>query len=194
MKYYEIENLYCENINCTDLINILNNNNDVLEYYGIIHDSDIKDNTGELKKEHIHLYIGYYDYGRYTINKVREFFLPISNRINSVKSIKKSIQYLIHFNDKNKYQYDLNDIFTNNKDKMLKAFEEKEKNINELLDLFINDILSMNITSWYQCICFFRKHNKQQYLVSHYKYIQEIFKDCNRFSYDFSESEERKEC
>lgn len=194
MKYYEIENLYCENINCTDLINILNSNSDILEYYGIIHDCDIKENTGELKKEHYHLYISFNDYGRYTINKVRDFFSPLSNRINSVKSIKNAIQYLVHFNDKNKFQYDLNDIFTNNKDKMLKAFEDKEKSINDILDIYIDKIYHFEIMSISDIINYFRVCNKQQYLISHYNYLLNIFNDIQK-SYECSkESEERKEC
>ena len=55
MKYYELESLYCENINQNDLIDILNSSNDILEYYGILHDKDIKEDTGEIKKPHFHL-------------------------------------------------------------------------------------------------------------------------------------------
>lgn len=195
MKYYEIENLYCENIDINILIDTLNNSTDILEYYGIIHDSDFKD-TGEIKKPHIHLYVGFEDYGRYTIEKCREFFKPLTSRVNSVKSIKLAIQYLVHLNDRNKYQYDINDIFTNNKDKMLKQFQEKEKDLNELLELFIKKIYDFEITSNTNIIDFFKVNNKLNYCVSHYRYLIEI-KDTIINSYEIERKKERedlKEC
>jgi len=196
MKYYEIENLYCENISCNDLIDILNSNNEILEYYGIIHDSDIKEETGEIKKQHYHLFISYNDYGRYTIDKVREFFKPLTNRINSVKSFKKAIQYLVHFNDKNKYQYSIDNIFTNNKDKMLKCFEEKEKSLNDFLNDFIDKVYHFNFISFVDVIKYFKEKNKTNYLISHYTYLKKMYDDIiNSYECNYNnEKEENKKC
>ena len=191
MKYYELQDLYLENINKNDLEEILLSNQDVKEYYFILHDKDIKEKTNELKKPHYHCCIGYEDYGRYTIDKVREYFKPLNTHIKAITSFKKFIRYLIHLDDKSKYQYDLNDVITNNQDKYEKQLINKDVSIDSCVNGFIDEVMRMNINCDYDIICYFQAQNKTSYLICHYKSILDMFLDLRRIRSDYSK--DRKE-
>ena len=179
MKYYELGNLYKENIELNDLITILNND-DTLEYYVILHDKDINKDTGEFKKAHYHCFIGFNDYGRYTSDKVKEYYKILTKNIVNVKSIKKAVQYLIHKNDKNKYQYEIDEIITNNRDKMYDLIKDTKKEINDILEIVIEKIQSYEYKNLNDIMEYFKQCHKLQYFVSHYYYISKLFDDIQR--------------
>ena len=88
-----------------------------INYYFILHDKDIDNDTGEIERPHYHLVFT-------TAKRVR--LGTILNRISKILGINKimitidiafnynyHIRYLTHLDDQNKYQYDPNDIITN---------------------------------------------------------------------------------
>jgi len=88
-----------------------------INYYFILHDKDINNDTGEIVRPHYHLVFT-------TAKRVR--LGTILNRISKILNIAKlgitidvafnynyHIRYLIHLDDQNKYQYSINYITTN---------------------------------------------------------------------------------
>lgn len=96
----------------------LNSNSE--EYYFIVHDKDTKivDGIEQLKTKHIHLLFKSKDKKHrltYYINNISSA-LNISNLLISIeiwKGYQTGIQYLIHKNDSDKFQYQRNKIVTN---------------------------------------------------------------------------------
>lgn len=86
------------------------------DYFLILHDKDI-DKNGVLKHKHYHLVISAMNKHRYSwyLNRVTEIFncSPNAVQISSCDSLVGSVQYLIHKNNADKYQYDRYDIMTN---------------------------------------------------------------------------------
>ncbi len=92
------------------------------KYYVVLHDKDIINDMGELKKAHYHLLVKLdnaidikkiYDILNYSNNE--RTLQAIVNNLSVVKSFKSMVRYLIHRDNKEKYQYNLEDIITNDK-------------------------------------------------------------------------------
>ena len=92
---------------------------------------------------------------------------------------------------------DIEDIFTNNKDKLLKQFEEKEKSLNDILEIFYNLVFHFEILEDIDIINFFKSYNMLNYCVCHYKSLKD-FVDGIHSSYEckttLKESEEFNKC
>lgn len=114
-------------------------------YASIIHDKDILSN-GNLKVKHLHIY------GEKSSQIALETLLnELCDKLNLNKeqiSIDKTsndflyIQYLTHKNDTNKYQYDFNDIKTNNEAELLARYTKAYKQAlteEEITDHLRND-------------------------------------------------------
>lgn len=97
-KYYTIE-LYeeSENIKFEDKIEKIK----MYDYAYILHD---KDNS----KNHYHCVISFNNY-RYINSVSEELEIPI-NYIEPIRSLDSILMYLIHFNDKSKYQYNFDEV------------------------------------------------------------------------------------
>lgn len=80
------------------------------DYAFILHDKDKKDD-GTLKKAHYHFRIFYKD--KKTISAWAKIFNVKENEIEILKDKKKAIQYLVHYNNEDKYQYNIEDIISN---------------------------------------------------------------------------------
>lgn len=72
------------------------------EFAYILHDMDVDDN-GELKKPHIH-WVGRFKSAR-SLQTVSDDIGVGSNMVEYCGDFKKAVQYLIHANDPDKYQY-----------------------------------------------------------------------------------------
>ena len=90
------------------------------DYIAILHDRDVDNKTGELKKEHYHVIIRF-ENARYK--------KPISEELNVemrfvryANSLKHGMLYLVHKNDKTKVQYGIEELFGS--PKMLELFEK----------------------------------------------------------------------
>lgn len=127
-KYFTIE-LYddSENINFNEKIELIKQ----YDYCYIKHDKD-------KCKEHYHVVIMFNNY-RYRNALIEEFNIP-KNYIEPIRSLDAILTYLIHLNDKSKYQYRLDDVCGSKTalDKLKKAFKnnglEEENKIFELID------------------------------------------------------------
>lgn len=77
------------------------------EYAYILHDKDV-DSNGDLKKPHYHVLCWFPSYVHI------DAFVKVTGRnveaFTSIRSRDRSIQYLVHRNDPDKYQYDISDI------------------------------------------------------------------------------------
>lgn len=110
-----------------DIIEDLKRRTDI--YALILHDKDIKD-TGERKTKHLHIV---YQLSKRTRlgTEIRYLSKQFAININAI-SIEKmnnfvgSLQYLIHKNEPNKYQYRYSDIYTNIEPKELNLYLEME--------------------------------------------------------------------
>lgn len=99
----------------------------------IEHDSDVTED-GELKKSHIHLL--FRNDNALSINSVSENFGVPLNAIEWKSDWKLSVQYLVHYNDKNKYQYDIENIQSSYGDDIYKLFDSKISELDQVNKLF----------------------------------------------------------
>lgn len=81
-----------------------------LDWAYILHDKDV-DANGELKKPHIHWY-GHVRNPAFLSTVANSLGVP-ENSIVYCKNKKKTIQYLIHLNDNDKYLYPASDVVSN---------------------------------------------------------------------------------
>lgn len=127
-KYFTIE-LYndSENINFSEKIELIKQ----YDYCYIKHDKDTS-------KEHYHVVVMFNNY-RYRNALIEEFNIP-KNYIEPIRSLDAILTYLIHLNDKSKYQYSLNDVCGSKTalDRLKKAFKnngkEEETKVLELIE------------------------------------------------------------
>ena len=113
--------------------------NKYIDYAYITHDKDTN-NKNELKKEHVHLTIQFRN-ARYRNSIALE--LGISpNYMQKCDSLESSLKYLIHYNIKDKYQYDLSEVSGNLKFKLEKILETSDISENEKLHMIISYISS----------------------------------------------------
>lgn len=112
------DNVNENEINETYLISWLNVNCNF--YAFILHDNDLNNETGELKRPHYHIYISLRVRNRFTwvINQLSATLSVSKNIISIEPTISEllTIQYLLHLNDKDKYQYPDFLIETNNRE------------------------------------------------------------------------------
>lgn len=108
-------------------------------YAFIKHDKDTTD-TGELKKEHYHVIIRFNNY-RWR-NAVAEELGITPNYLEKCRNLEKSLKYLIHFDNENKYQYDINCVQGDLKEKLLKYIEDKTITESEKVLILIDYIKS----------------------------------------------------
>lgn len=94
--------------------------NALCSYYAfILHDSDFND-SGELKRPHFHLVMKLRKRTRFQtlLNELSNLLdIPLNTiQLDKVINFGLSVQYLIHLNDSNKYQYPPFLVYSNNKD------------------------------------------------------------------------------
>ena len=95
--------LYEEDETHRKAIEIIKQNYD---YAMICHDKDIDEASGELKKVHYHIVLRF-DNPKWNTALSSELGIE-PNYIQESRSLKRSLLYLIHFYDENKYQYSVN--------------------------------------------------------------------------------------
>ena len=78
------------------------------DYACILHDKDTDEN-GELKKSHYHVLIRWQGNVRWNTSIASELEIA-ENYIQKVKNFDKALEYLIHLNDADKYQYTFDDV------------------------------------------------------------------------------------
>lgn len=139
--------LYPEQGNSQDMITLeyITSN---FKYAYILHNKDINNETGELKKEHIHVVIKLEN--ARTLQSIAKELNIEENRLERVRNLRKMIRYLVHQDNQEKYQYEIENIKTD-------MWEEIEK-------YFQNDSESYDILLIYEFI----------YTIDRYLYFQEV--------------------
>lgn len=122
MKTYRIFSIVAyqdsENLDYNTIFSTLNKLN--FTYFTIKHDND---------ENKIHYHIAIYTMTPTTISviakklNISENFIKIQDDSGKRYTLKKTIGYLIHYNNKDKYNYKIEDITTNNKDLVLKYYD-----------------------------------------------------------------------
>lgn len=111
----EYDKLNGKHITELDINNYLRDNESILFYAFILHDRDVNE-SGEIERKHYHVVIKLNNpYAKSTIiNDIASKLLINKYCIGSrkVRDFVLMVQYLIHKNDKDKFQYDLMDIWT----------------------------------------------------------------------------------
>lgn len=124
------------------------------EHLYILHDKDVNKDTGELKKAHYHVIIEFKS-AKWCSALAKELGIT-ENYIEQVNNYEKALEYLIHFNDDEKFQYNLDDVKGTFKDKLYKFIhndgkDENEKSM-ELIDYIVNYPAELSVSSFaYWC-------------------------------------------
>ena len=96
--------LYPDDKKTTNVLNIIEDN---YNYALILHDKDYYEETGEIKKAHYHIIIYFENAKR--LNTLSDELGLAPNYIRT-EEIKKGLEYLIHKNNKDKYQYSIDEV------------------------------------------------------------------------------------
>lgn len=110
-----------------------------LSYALIEHNQDIDEN-GQLKKSHVHIVLKFVNY-KWRMSLSKELGIK-PNYIEKCRNLEKALKYLIHFDNEEKFQYDINLVHGDLKSKLQnyirnKNLSESEK-VLQLID-FINE-------------------------------------------------------
>ena len=125
-----------------ELNNYLKDNESIVFYAFVLHNKDVKE-SGEIEREHYHVVIVLKcPYSKTTIiNDIAKCLLINKSCIGSrkIRDFVLMVQYLIHKNDKEKYQYDLLDIWTSDVNEVIGIMNEGisqfDLDINYLIEL-----------------------------------------------------------
>ncbi len=130
------------------------------KYYYILHDKDVyteedydkylSENKyepdwviGQRKKPHYHV-IGVNGSPCMLGRAAKKFGVP-SNHVQPVQKFKNTVQYLIHLNNPNKYQYEPEEIITN--DESLPTILKRKQEAEEKADMLLQFILTSDVCS-----------------------------------------------
>lgn len=130
--------LYDEDLSHKNAIDFIQKN---FDYAYILHDKDFDEATGELKKPHYH-FILYFDNPVYKTSLAKQ--LDILPNYIQIESLKKGLLYLIHYNNKEKYQYSLDEVFGTLKDKIYTYLSNNVENENQCILIILNYLNSVN--------------------------------------------------
>lgn len=103
------------------------------EYAYSVHNKDIDQETGELKKEHTHVVI-MLENAR-TLESISKEINIEQNRVERVRNKRKMIRYLIHMDNKEKTQYNKDNIISNCLEKIEKYLKENNET-SEVKEIF----------------------------------------------------------
>lgn len=99
------------------------------DYASIVHDKDVNIETGEIKKEHTHVVVSFSN-AKWNTAFAEEIGIT-ENYIQSIRSFESCLEYLIHYNDDTKYQYDIEEVQGSLKNKLKKFVINDNKDENE---------------------------------------------------------------
>lgn len=144
-----------------------------------LHDLDISDeNTGVLKKAHYHIMLCFDSMKAFSQVEAitKKLNCPIPQPVNSYKG---TIRYMVHKDDANKHQYNINDIYVYGDIDIVTPFQTatsrydaikemlnyvKENNITEFQDLM--DYAMVEQEEWFRYLCDNSAYIVQEYIKS----------------------------
>lgn len=119
------------------------------DYAAILHDKDVTE-EGELKKEHWHVVLRF-PQSVWSSAICKDLGIE-QNYIEDVKRFDNAIQYLIHYNDTNKTQYAVDEVFGNLRTKLIESINKVEKSegekVVELIEFIKNYEGKLTITEF----------------------------------------------
>lgn len=174
-RYYTIEIiLYTDNQEHMLLLKQLQSK---YNYACIIHDKD-KDDDGNIKKEHIHLLI-FFNNARWGSSILKEINIDNPNLIQFRDNKVESIRYLIHADNKNKYQYNVCDIDSNiNIEIYFSSKDDETKDISLIIE-YISDYVG--IINFYQIYYFVIENNCWSTYRRNYSIIKDLMIEHNYY-------------
>lgn len=176
MIYYEVCNLYEEHYKKDILISLLDISDLHFKYFGILHDRDTFPN-GVKKKSHYHLIIGVELDSKVAKKKVSLYFNNNTLFFRPIRSLQKYCRYLTHKDNLEKYQYNDNEVFTNDLDLYSELIEKQItiSNTDNILILYCNYVLSTDFINLPTFIfAWWRTHNKLDYYLKNRIRIEEM--------------------
>jgi hypothetical protein len=106
-------------------------------YAMIVHDKDVNYETGETKKEHVHVVLEFKN-ARYVSGLAKELNID-PNYIQVCMSFDGALSYLIHFDEMEKYQYSIENVSGSLKVKLKKLLRNIGKDecdkVNDIFDI-----------------------------------------------------------
>lgn len=99
------------------------------DYALICHDKDFDSLSGELKKPHYHIVLRFKN-AKWNTSLSEELGITL-NYIEESRSLKRSLLYLIHYYDEDKYQYSLAEVNGSLKKRLEEIIKNGEKTENE---------------------------------------------------------------
>ncbi len=111
------------------------------DYAYIIHDKD-KDEKGNIKKSHTHVILSFTS-AKYNTALAKELNISL-NYIQRCRSLENALEYLIHFNEENKFQYDIENVHGTLKQKLVREISKANKDENEKVFELIEYIENYN--------------------------------------------------
>ena len=138
--------LYDEDLSHKNAIDYIQKNYD---YCLILHDKDFDEVTGELKKPHYHCIL-YFDNAVYKSSLAKQ--LDILPNYIEVESLKKGLLYLVHYNNKEKYQYSIDEVTGTLKDRLYtflsNNIENESQCIKLILEFFNNSNYAISLSDF----------------------------------------------
>lgn len=140
------------------------------KWYYVLHDKDI-DQNGCITKAHYHLLVkldNAISIENILKSLINERGTPkaIQNDFSIVKSFKGCVRYLIHYDNKEKYQYNLNDIISNDRNI---SYYFNDNTIVENFQLIVDIIKNNNIHCMRELIYYCVENNN----INAMQYIQD---------------------
>lgn len=142
-------------------------------YYAYIKHNNDKDDNGILKKEHYHCILKLDNAS--TISALSKKIGIPENYIQNVRNERSMIRYLIHFDDEDKYQYNIADIncSRNYQRFIYKCFDDKESEeeiLNNIIYYITNELKEVPITQSLSKLLIYINNNCYETIYKRYRY------------------------
>lgn len=129
-----------------NITEVLERVSELVEYYYILHDKDIDESTGELKKAHYHVVCGT---GANTTDSAIAKRLGIDTQwIQACKSKPKAKRYLVHADNADKYQYSATEVISSVPYSIARDEGSQVKMLLEWLDSVNHVVTTTELLRW----------------------------------------------
>lgn len=144
-------------------------------YIYILHDRDVKeDNT--LKKSHYHVIL--YFPNQKSLSSLKSQLKLNDSDFYEIKSMSGQLRYLIHYDDDDKYQYNVNDV--KGSTFLMRKFANSIKNINSELEessAIVEFIMDDSTTTLYQVFQFVIDNDIYSTFRRNYTFYRDLLKE-----------------
>lgn len=128
--------------------------NNHYQYAYIIHDNDL-DSSGNIKKSHTHVVL-HFKNQRWRNSIALELGIT-PNYLEKCRNLENSLKYLIHYNDSDKYQYDIDLVRGSLKQQLLESLEYSDMTITEkfkeLMDFIFSYPTELSLRDFLEYVC-----------------------------------------